>query len=298
MINFFRNKDKNNLDVNEKKIEPETSSVNVIDFSYKEKLKDIIINESNEKLSFMKKVENLYNGISDLHFEWVDGYKIISSDLKGYGNYQYEVGKKEYLFDIPILCKTGFHFSKTIDDCLKYKDLYNGNRIFKVKGFVLKNDSGECISFSEKKVYDECFLSFDKIYISEKYDDKLCASIIIIEKELDIKETFINDILNKFNFLKYIDVNIDYDEIKSLKNRNDLFLCIIKNIFKTNNFKESFINIFIETMKDKYDTYEYNNDLSINLLIDKDIMNKIIMICLSDMSKELKQFSLIRELYK
>ena len=104
LLNFFHDKNQKNLDI----------FGNPTDGSYEEKIKNTILHELTYKLSFLIQQENKYCGISNLHFEWVDGYKIVSRSLTERNGYQYEIGKRSMIFSLSkqILIKIIFSFVK------------------------------------------------------------------------------------------------------------------------------------------------------------------------------------------
>ena len=59
-------------------------------------------------------------------------YKGVSKDLKGYGGFQYEVGKT-YEQENPILCSCGFHGCEAPMDVLRHYGLKDGNRYFEAE---------------------------------------------------------------------------------------------------------------------------------------------------------------------
>ena len=59
-------------------------------------------------------------------------YKGVSKDLKGYGEFQYEVGKT-YEQESPKLCSKGFHGCEAPMDVLRHYGLRNGNRYFEAE---------------------------------------------------------------------------------------------------------------------------------------------------------------------
>ena len=59
-------------------------------------------------------------------------YKGVSKDLKGYGGFQYEVGKT-YEQENPSLCNSGFHACEAPMDVLRHYGLKDGNRYFEAE---------------------------------------------------------------------------------------------------------------------------------------------------------------------
>lgn len=78
---------------------------------------------------------------TDDEWIWVEGYKGTDKDMKCRG-YQYELGKQ---FDMPEdekieACEGGFHLCAYLSDVYRYYDIGYGNRFFKVKALVRKED--------------------------------------------------------------------------------------------------------------------------------------------------------------
>ena len=59
-------------------------------------------------------------------------YKGVTKDLRGYGDFQYEVGKT-YETENPDLCSNGFHGCEAPLDVLRHYPLKNGNRYFEAE---------------------------------------------------------------------------------------------------------------------------------------------------------------------
>ena len=86
-------------------------------------------------------IENKQETRTEEEWIWVDGYKGTDKDMKCLG-YQYELGKQ---FDMPEdeeikECNSGFHLCTDLTDVYRYYDINRGNRFFKVKALVRKED--------------------------------------------------------------------------------------------------------------------------------------------------------------
>lgn len=101
---------------------------------------------------------------------WVDGYKATNADMKCKG-YQYEMDKQHDMSDDAVIkdCESGFHFCRDLDDVFTYYGVNNGNRFFRVKGLVRKND------FEEYGKYGHPWT---------RRRDKLAAKSIVFVREL------------------------------------------------------------------------------------------------------------------
>lgn len=263
LLNFFHDKHQKNLDI----------LGNPTDGNHEEQIKNTILHELTSKLSFLIFQEDKYCGISNLHFEWVDGYKIVSRSLTERNGYQYEIGKKEYFFNIPVLHNNSFHFYRNLTDCFSYEDLYNGNRLFRVNAFVLKDDNGNLVNYEYYFDYDPYGMPIEKTRKTLN-GDQACAAIILLYEEIDASAIYLKNIQEKFHFLK--NLNIIYEEIKDYSER-DVDKYLITNFLYQFNFNKLFVNIFVDELFQK-------NTFYIGLL------RRIAMICYSEMSNELKQF--------
>lgn len=270
LLNFFHDKHQKNLDI----------LGNPTDGNHEEQIKNTILHELTSKLSFLIFQEDKYCGISNLHFEWVDGYKIVSRYLTERNGYQYEIGKKEYFFNIPVLHNNSFHFYRNLTDCFSYEDLYNGNRLFRVNAFVLKDDNGNLVNYEYYFDYDPYGMPIEKTRKTLN-GDQACAAIILLYEEIDASAIYLKNIQEKFHFLK--NLNIIYEEIKDYSER-DVDKYLITNFLYQFNFNKLFVNIFVDELFQK-------NTFYIGLL------RRIAMICYSEMSNELKQFYMIKLLY-
>lgn len=108
---------------------------------------------------------------------WVEGYKGTDKDMKC-RDYQYELGKQ---FDMPEgsdirLCDSGFHFCKELEDVFKHYDVEDGNRFFKVKALVRKDEpeDGSCGFFNWNMDTKETSKSIE--FISELTTDEILAA--------------------------------------------------------------------------------------------------------------------------
>ena len=218
------------------------------------KLSNIINNNSTDKLSFLK--DTIYDCAKDLHFGWVEGYKIVDKDMCGMNNYQYSLNKEYTIGTIPILSHNGFHFSSNIEDCICNKGLFNNNRIFKVKAFVLLDDSQIIHTITPNYYrYHEKVIGFF---------DTLATNILVASKIILYEEIFTKDILNitkeiypfvnSFEFDEMTTYkNLIIDEIMQVYNNTDLiqiFKCIYNQNSDYDKTKKDFYKIKMHTIID------------------------------------------------
>lgn len=128
--------------------------------------------------------------------EWVyvEGIKGMTEDMKGYDNFQFEVGKTYIKDGLIEICKNGFHLSLNLEDVLHHYGICKGNRFFKVRALVRKKDLDEYGTITE---VDNFFYGKQKI-IKNK----------LVSKEIEILEEFSNEELFE-----------EYKEMKSGKSK-------------------------------------------------------------------------------
>ena len=124
---------------------------------------------------------------TDEEWIWVEGYKGTNKDMKCLG-YQYELNKQ---FDMPEnekieACESGFHLCTKLTDVYSYYSIGEGNRFFKVRALVRKNDY-------------EIMIRSKSMYMFSLYghnDSKLAAKSIEFIEELtpdEILKGYITD---------------------------------------------------------------------------------------------------------
>jgi hypothetical protein len=106
---------------------------------------------------------------------WVEGYKGMTKDMQGHGNYQFEIGKR---YDMPTdveikACYAGFHLSLNLEDTFIYYPIRNDNRFFKVRALVRERDLNEYRRNTEYPI-----------------GNKLASQSIEIIRELTVDEVF------------------------------------------------------------------------------------------------------------
>ena len=128
--------------------------------------------------------------------EWVyvEGIKGMTEDMKGYDDFQFEVGKTYIKDGLIEICKNGFHLSLNLEDVLHHYGLCKGNRFFKVRALVRKKDLDEYGTITE---VDNFFYGKQKI-IKNK----------LVSKEIEILEEFSDEELFE-----------EYKEMKSGKSK-------------------------------------------------------------------------------
>lgn len=172
------------------------------------KLSNIINNNSTDKLSFLE--DTIYDCAKDLHFEWVEGYKIVDKNMCGINNYQYSLNKEYTIGTIPILSHNGFHFSSDIEDCIDNKGLFNNNKIFKVKAFVLLDDSQTIHT-----IVPNNWFGYGKAI---KFFDTLATNVLVASKIILYEEIFTKDILDITKEIYPFVNSFEFDEVTTYKN--------------------------------------------------------------------------------
>lgn len=117
---------------------------------------------------------------------WVTGYKGVTGDLKGYNDFQYEIGKT-YEIDGDIdECKKGYHLCRRFKDVFFYYGITEKEtvRYFKVSALVPK-DKWEMLPDKDS---DTIKIIYDNLYWSNSVTrfDKIAAKAIRLEEEIDI----------------------------------------------------------------------------------------------------------------
>lgn len=128
--------------------------------------------------------------------EWVyvEGIKGMTEDMKGYDNFQFELGKTYIKDGLIEICKNGFHLSLNLEDVLHHYGICQGNRFFKVRALVRKEDLDKYGTIIE---VDNYFYGKQKI-IKNK----------LVSKEIEILEEFSDEELFE-----------EYKEMKSGKSK-------------------------------------------------------------------------------
>lgn len=130
--------------------------------------------------------------IKEPNYIWVDGFKSMSWQMTGWGDYQFEVGKTYTIDnDKPIRkCENGFHFYSSIDHLTNKENPYKNNgRIFKVRGLV-REDWLEVAKAECEKEYER----YNRLYLTSGFgfppeiDWKLVTNTIEIVEEISYDE--------------------------------------------------------------------------------------------------------------
>ena len=153
----------------------------------------------NEEKSEEEKVKPILEPEEDVKEEWtwVDGFKGLDYQMRGYGNFQYELGKTYEENDKEIIaCRSGFHLCLNLDDVMEYYHYMSNsftNRYFKVKALVRKSD------YEKYRTADDIRSNLPTyIYKSSIRIDKLVAKSIILLEEIPKEEIW----------TKYIEPNL------------------------------------------------------------------------------------------
>lgn len=112
---------------------------------------------------------------------WVEGYKGTTKEMRGHGDYQFEIGKR---YDMPLDveirdCHAGFHLSLNMKDVFNHYNIGKGNRFFKVRALVRERDLNE---YGKKTGLSG--------YFSPKIRNKLASQSIEFIRELTMDEVF------------------------------------------------------------------------------------------------------------
>lgn len=146
-----------------------------------EKIKKAL-DELNEKERKRKELQRVIELQEQEEWVYVEGIKGMTEDMKGYDNFQFEVGKTYVKDGLIEICKNGFHLSLNLEDVLHHYGICKGNRFFKVRALVRKKDLDEYGTIIE---VDNFFHGKQKVI-----KNKLVSKEIEILEELSDEELF------------------------------------------------------------------------------------------------------------
>ena len=146
-----------------------------------EKIKKAL-DELDEKERKRKELQRKIELQNQEEWVYVEGIKGMTEDMKGYDNFQFEVGKTYIKDGLIEICKNGFHLSLNLEDVLNHYGICKGNRFFKVRALVRKKDLDEYGTVTE---VDNFFYGKQKII-----KNKLVSKEIEILEELSDEELF------------------------------------------------------------------------------------------------------------
>ena len=146
-----------------------------------EKIKKAL-DELDEKERKRKELQRVIELQNQEEWVYVEGIKGMTEDMKGYDNFQFEVGKTYIKDGLIEICKNGFHLSLNLEDVLHHYGICKGNRFFKVRALVRKKDLDEYGTITE---VDNFFYGKQKII-----KNKLVSKEIEILEELSDEELF------------------------------------------------------------------------------------------------------------
>lgn len=158
-----------------------------------EKIKKML-DELDEKERKKRELQRVIELQEQEEWVYVEGIKGMTEDMKGYDNFQFEVGKTYIKDGLIEICKNGFHLSLNLEDVLHHYGLCKGNRFFKVRALVRKEDLDKYGTIIE---VDNYFYGKQKI-IKNK----------LVSKEIEILEEFSDEGLFE-----------EYKEMKSGKSK-------------------------------------------------------------------------------
>ena len=146
-----------------------------------EKIKKAL-DELDEKERKRKELQRVIELQEQEEWVYVEGIKGMTEDMKGYDNFQFEVGKTYIKDGLIEICKNGFHLSLNLEDVLHHYGICKGNRFFKVRAKVRKKYLDEYGTITE---VDNFFYGKQKII-----KNKLVSKEIEILEELSDEELF------------------------------------------------------------------------------------------------------------
>lgn len=163
---------------------------------------------------------------------YVEGYKGVSMDMKGYGGFHYEVGVT-YHHNGPLkLCESGFHFSPNLTSATFYKG-YKA-RYFKVEALV------------EKDVWGTRELFFDGGETRSRERTKYVSPEITLLEEIPIEEVYS---ANPQFAVEFRDLNL-FKEVREYDGTKISFLLqFVKKSFINHGYSPSFASFITEEAK-------------------------------------------------
>lgn len=172
-----------------------------------------ILEELDEKERERKELQRKIELQEQEDWIWVEGIKGMTKDMKGYDNFQFEVGKTYIKDGLIEICKNGFHLSLNLKDAMCHYGLCKGNRFFKVRALVRKEDLDKYGTITE---IDNYFYGKQKII-----KNKLVSKEIEILEELSNEELF--EEYNKFESGKSRWIE-DIDDFKYCRKHGEIKL--------------------------------------------------------------------------
>lgn len=132
---------------------------------------------------------------------WIDAYKGTDKNMRGYNNFQFEIGKTFKAKGKISTCANGFHCSKRLHEVFQYYSWKGDptNRYFKVKALVRKEEWESYDAYS---------------WLSSSNKDKIVAKEIIFLEEITYSEELLKEIQNIFGIKLFVP---DVDTLKSLR---------------------------------------------------------------------------------
>ena len=238
-----------------------------------EKIKKAL-DELDEKERKRKELQRVIELQEQEEWVYVEGIKGMTKDMKGYDNFQFEVGKTYIKDGLIEICKNGFHLSLNLEDVLNHYGICRGNRFFKVRALVRKKDLDEYGTITEvdnflygkQKIIKNKLVSKEIEILEELSDEELFEEYKKMESE---KSRWIEDIDDfkycrkhgenklaeaKLNVklivlgINELLVNIltkDFDSVKS----REIFVDYVEALSKENISRDMFIYLIIEEQK-------------------------------------------------
>lgn len=199
---------------------------------------------------------------------WIEGYKGTDCDMKCRG-FQYELNRQYDIEGDVKECENGFHLCLNLKDVFGWYKIKHGNRFFKVKALVRKND------------FDNYGSIFYKPFCSEPIvTDKIVAKSIVFTEEIGYSNGLKEYIHNQY---KFIDNEQEYIKLKNIK-----YECFRKrklvDTLKEIGYSELFANIL-------YDKKANSSNVDVTLF---DVMNKAKAFKEEGVSKDISVYLLLK----
>ena len=196
----------------------------------------------------------------------------MTKDMKGYDNFQFEVGKTYIKDGLIETCKNGFHLSLNLKDAMCHYGLCKENRVFKVRALVRKEDLdkyGTVIEvdnyfYGKQKIIKNKLVSKEIEILEELSDEELFEEYKKMESG---KSRWIEDIDDLKYCRKYGEIKLAENKLNAklvLLGINELLVNILTKDFIDIKSREIFVD-YVEALNKE----QLSRDVFIYLIIEE-----------------------------
>ena len=231
-----------------------------------------ILEELDEKERERKELQRKIELQEQEEWVWVEGIKGMTKDMKGYGDFQFEVGKTYIKDGLIKECDNGFHFSLSLEDVMYHYGLCKGNRFFKVRALVMKEDLGKYGTvievdnyfYGKQKIIKNKLVSKEIEILEELSDEELFEEYKKMENK---KSKWIEDIDDFIYCRKHGENKVAENKLNAkliVLGINELLVDIMTKDFKDIKSKEMFVD-YVEALSKE----NISRDMFIYLIIEE-----------------------------